>query len=288
MPELLLKSDDAGRELKRLLVADLADAVAALGDAARPQEARVHAARRKLKRARSLLRVLKPHLGGDYARRRADLRAAAGELSGTRDLDVMAATAANLVDHAPGKLRPVIGDIAVRVAREAEAAHATATPVEAVMARLRTAQAEAEALAEPDDGKTLFRTELARAYKAARKAMAVAGSGRGEQPFHDWRKRVKHHYHLSRMVKGAGKATAKKVVADLDALGELLGVEHDHAVLAARLLDDPLLAGDGRTADRLHEVIDARRAKLQKKAFRLGAKLYADKLKAFRDAIHAD
>lgn len=285
MPGVLVNSDDVGRDLTRLLVADLADAGAALGDEARPLDARVHAARRKLKHARSVLRILKPHLAGDYERRRCDLRDAARDLSGTRDLDVMSATAAGLAGHAPRKLEPVITEIANRLAREAEAAHATATPVGAVIGRLGAARAEAEALAAPGDGAALFCTELARAYKAARTAMAAARAGRGEQPFHNWRKRVKHHFHLSRMAKGAGKATAKKAVADLDALGELLGLENDLAVLAARLLDDPLLAGDGGSADRIHEVIDARRAKLQKKAFRLGAKLYSDTPKAFRHGI---
>lgn len=288
MPGVLVKSDDVGGDLKRLLVADLADAIAALCDDRLARDARVHTARRKLKHARSVLRILKPHLGGDYEWRRVELRDAAAALSGTRDLDVMAATATGLSEHAPGKLKPIIGDIALGVAREAEAAHATETPVDRVVERLRSAQAEAEAIGDPEDGAALFRAELERAYKAARKAMAAAREGEGEHPFHEWRKRVKHHFHLSRMAKGAGKATTKKVVADLDALGELLGLEHDHAVLATRLLDDPLLAGDGRSADRIHEVIDTRRAKLQKKAFRLGAKLYADKPKAFRDRIRLD
>ena len=193
-----------------------------------------------------------------------------------------------MADHAPGKLRPISAELATRLAREAEAAHATDTPVEAVVERLGAARAEAEALAEPDDGAALFEAELVHAYRAARRAMAAAREGSDEQLFHDWRKRVKHHYHLSRMAKGAGPSTAKTVVSDLDALGDLLGLEHDHAVLAARLLDDPLLAGNGRAADRIHEVIDTRRGKLQKKAFRLGRTLYAEGPKAFRAGFDLD
>lgn len=285
MPGKLVKADDVGRALKRLLVADLADVGEALADPARSRAEGIHTARRKLKHARSVLRILRPRLGEDYERRRRALRDAAAALSETRDLDVMTATAAGLAGHAPDRLVPVIAGIADRLGHEAEAAHASETSVETVIAHLRQARSEAEALAEPHDGAGLFKAEFVRAYNAARTAMEEARDGRDEHRFHAWRKRVKHQFHLSRMAKGAGAAATKKTVADLDALGEILGLENDHAVLAARLLDDPLLAGDGRTADHIHEVIDARRARLQKKAFKLGKRLYADRPKTLRSGI---
>ena len=285
MPGRLVKADDVGRELKRLLAADLADAGAGLADVGRPREARIHTARRRLKRARSLLRVFGPYLGADHARRRAALRETAAELSRTRDLDVMAATAAALADHAPAKLRPAIAEIATRLADEAAAAHETGTPVAAVIERLRAAERETEALAAPDDGIALFETEFGRAYQAARKAMAAARTDRTEQCFHAWRKRVKHHFHLARMARGAGTSVTGRVVGELDELGDLLGAEHDHAVLAARLLDNPMLAGDGRAADRILGLIDTRRDKLQAKALKRGRRLYANRPKTARAGL---
>jgi len=285
MPGRLCVSDDWGRELKRLLVAELSGARSALDDPDLTPDARVHAARRTLKRARSLLRLLKPHLAGDYERHRDRLKQAASGLSGTRDLDVMAATADGLKTGAGDRLKPSLAEIAATLARQAGAAHGSDMPVDAAIAELDTALAEAGALEAPPNGKALFEAELIRAYKAARRAMTDAERERSEDRFHDWRKRVKHQWHLSRYAQGACAATRKKTVTRLDELGELLGLEHDHAVLAGRLIDDPLLAGDGRSADRVLELIDERRARLQKKAFRIGVRLYAEPPKAFRKRI---
>lgn len=288
MPGKLARSDDWGRDLKELLVTEFEVARGALDDPDLTPERRIHAARRTLKRVRSLLRVLRLHLSADYERCRDRLKDAAASLAGTRDLDVMAATAESLKARAPNRLKLAMTEIATRLRREAEAAHVAETPTGRAAALLDAALDEARELGDPEDGRALFEDELVRAYKAARRAMAEARANVAEDHLHEWRKRVKHQWHLSRFAEGGSEATGKKTVKRLDTLGELLGIEHDHAVLAARLIDDPLMAGDGPTADRVHEVIDARRAKLQKKAFKLGAKLYAEPPKAFRRRARLD
>ncbi|MEW5420835.1 CHAD domain-containing protein [Amorphus sp. 3PC139-8] len=262
-------------DAKRVLAADLAAARKALEDEELEREACVHVARRRLKHARSMLRILRPVLGDDYDRRRIVLRDAAAALSGTRDLDVMAVTCAKLAEHAPERVQPALSALRAALLAEAERAHAEETPIAAVVDRLRAAEAETQALPDPDDPAGLFAHELAHAYKAARKAMDAARAHHGEHPFHEWRKRVKHHWHLSQMAESECDLVRKKGVKRLDKLGETLGLENDHAVLQAKLLDDPLLAGEGASADRIHDLIDVRRAKLQDKALRLGDKIYA-------------
>lgn len=266
-----------GRSLdaKAALKADLAAARAALENVRLQREERVHAARRKLKHARSMLRILRPLLGDDYDRRRIALRDAAAELSGARDLDVMAATCAKLTERAPERLHPALAQVRSALLAEADQAHAHETPIADVAETLRLAEADTAAIPDLDAPAALYGEELARAYKAARKAMDAARLREGDHPFHDWRKRVKHQWHLSQMAKGQSELVSKKGVKRLDRLGETLGLENDHAVLAAKLLDDPLLAGDGAIADRIHDVIDARRAKLQAKALKLGDRIYA-------------
>lgn len=280
------KSKAEKLDVKALLLAEIGRARAALENAELDRESRIHAARRALKRARSMLRILRPVLGEeDYDRRRIALRDAAADLSGTRDLDVMAGTAAKLRSEAPDKLHPAVDELATRLAEEAERAHTHETPIETVAEKLRAAEADTDALPEPKKGTKLFLQELARAYKAAHKAMETAAAGVGEHRFHEWRKRVKHNWHLAKLVKSDGDLISKKTVKRLDELGEFLGQENDHAVLSAKLLDDPLLAGDGPSADRVHDIIDARRAELQKTAFKLGQKLYGETPKAFRARI---
>lgn len=273
-------------DARALLAVQISKARQALEDPDLDREERIHAARRLLKRARSMLRILRPILtDADYDRRRAVLRDAAADLSGTRDLDVMSAAAARLKVHAPNKLHAALDELAARLARDAARAHADETPADAVARRLAAAEADTDTIPNPSEPRRLFEDELVRAYKSARKAMDKARLGVGEHPFHEWRKRVKHHWHLMRLIKGTCAAASKKTVRQLDDLGEILGLENDHAVLSAKLLDDPLLAGDGPSADRIHDVIDARRADLQTKALKRGEKIYGEQAAGFRSRI---
>lgn len=236
-----------------------------------------------------MLRILRPGLfAADYERHRDALRNAASDLSGTRDLDVIAGLAAHLKTHAPEKVHAALDELSARLARKAERAHTLDTPIAEVARRLALAEADARAIETPADSGRLFEEEFFRAYRSSRKAMDRARLGAGEHPFHEWRKRVKHHWHLARLIKGACATASKKTVRQLDELGEILGLENDHAVLSATLLDDPLLAGDGPSADRVHDVIDARRSALQRKALKRGEKLYGEPVRIVRARIDPD
>jgi hypothetical protein len=60
-----------------------------------------------------------------------------------------------------------------------------------------------------------------------------------------------------------------------DEIGELLGADHDLAVLRQRVEDEGVLAPE--TEEALLRRIDARRADHQREAIELGRRLYAEK-----------
>src|SRR5690606_38620697 len=85
-----------GGALIRLLADDVAKAREGLAGEG-PADIRIHRARQRLKRARSLLRVLRPALGRPAERLKDGLAGSARMLSGARDADAAAASARNLL-----------------------------------------------------------------------------------------------------------------------------------------------------------------------------------------------
>jgi hypothetical protein len=71
------------------------------------------------------------------------------------------------------------------------------------------------------------------------------------------------------------------VVEATDALGDLLGEDHDLAVLAETVGALEAEIGDPGAAEAVHALVAARRAELRERVWPLGRRVYADKPKAF-------
>jgi CHAD domain-containing protein len=261
----------------------------ATGDAlermARPQlgDEDVHAARKAIKKARSALRLLRPVLDDDdYRRQNAALRDAGQCLSPLRDARILLDTVHALADAEPA-LAPHSAEIA-RLGRSVEASLSTA--------RARLAPPEArqrctgliEAVRGPLGRQTLAEANaeatqvgLAKIYRKARKAFAQARAVNTAENLHEWRKQTKHLRAAADALRplarhGLGEKTAEDI-------SDWLGDDHDLAVLRDLVRD-----GEQVTADAARVLlgrIEARRAKLQRKAFAAGEKLFAKKPKRF-------
>ncbi len=275
MPHSVGKSEDVGDGLWRLLVEDIHGARHDLSRNG-PAEERVHRARQRLKRARSVLGVLKPALGAHAPDLKRMLAEIAKELSSARDADVAAATARNLRAAAGDSagLDPVVAELDLK----AEEAHRRSPPPAEVIAQL-TATEEAIRRATADvDGPALVGRALVRAYTDGRKAMRSARSSLATPDLHGWRKKVKHLWHIIRIARKRLPRKVRTMADRLDHLGEVLGLDHDHAVLAERLALSPHA---GHSLMRQLSMIAAERRELEKEAFARGKRLYSKKPKGF-------
>jgi CHAD domain-containing protein len=265
-----------GEALWRLLGEDVDKARRELAGSA-PRAERIHRARQRLKRARSELKVLKPVLGSAAGELKAMLAAAAKMLGGARDADVAAATAR--------ELRAVAADgdagldrVVAALETKAEEAHRHDTPMAAVIERLAAVEARLSDAVTGIDGDKLLARALARSYRDGRKAMRRARTSLATPDLHAWRKEVKDLWHLIRLARQRLPAKVAGTAKGLERLGDLLGRDHDHAVLAEKLA----LAPDANHAlMRQLGMIAAERRALEKEAFALGEDLYDGKPKAF-------
>ena len=126
-------------------------------------------------------------------------------------------------------------------------------------------------------------TGLERAYKNARKAGERAHEERTNDRLHEWRKQTKYLDNQLDMLKSFGPRLFARSRKRAHKLADRLGDDHDLAVLQAQI--DKFTRGnpgqpDGAAAllSQLHE----RRQKLQRRAFRVGRRLYLGKPKRYQ------
>jgi CHAD domain-containing protein len=117
--------------------------------------------------------------------------------------------------------------------------------------------------------------------------MARANRDGGSEALHDWRKAVKRHrYHLQ-FLHGAPPDESITDLARLEELGELLGEDHDLAVLEATVANDARSLPGGAARDRLSAAITQRRRALKAKAGPLGERLFGMRPRTFRGRLQS-
>ncbi|MEX0853201.1 MAG: hypothetical protein WD036_07965, partial [Bauldia sp.] len=96
-------------------------------------------------------------------------------------------------------------------------------------------------------------------------------------------KEVKDFWHLVCLAQRRLPGKSRRLARRLDRLSELLGRDHDHAVLAEKLALS--IRGDGLLMRQLCLVAERRRA-LEAEAFDLGARVYWRRPRAFGRRVH--
>ncbi|HEX6986469.1 MAG TPA: CHAD domain-containing protein, partial [Planctomycetaceae bacterium] len=123
------------------------------------------------------------------------------------------------------------------------------------------------------------RDGLAETYRRARRAMRHARKTGDDADRHEWRKQAKYHWYHVRLLRNVWKPEMDARRGELDRLSDLLGDDHDLAVLRETAAGLPgLRAGD---LGPLLSLVDRRRSALQAAAYPLGERLFAEKPSAF-------
>jgi CHAD domain-containing protein len=289
----LAPQEELARGLRRIALGQLELALEALQGESGLEPARaVHETRKALKRLRALMRLLREEMGEQgYARENALLREAGRRLAGARDAEVMVSTLESLLRERPKLARRTgVRGLRAQLQRERERAAASsfedATVRAQVAGELRALQLRVALWKLPErEGIELARPGLERIYGQGKRRFGTARKDGSAATMHEWRKRVKDLRYAAEMLERAGgrwrrerlqqrqrhiRQTAKRA----DELGELLGEEHDLAVLAERARASAALAGRAKARRALLKEIARRRKRLRKRTLKLGERLY--------------
>jgi CHAD domain-containing protein len=248
----------------------------------------VHAARKALKKERSLLRLGRSAIKPSARRRQnARVRDAARRLSGARDADVMISALAQVSDRYVGQIPATTID-AVRERLESQR-DMTRHSLEAsgvigeVLDEVRLAYTKAEAIQLRRGGWSVVGAGLQRSYGRGRRAMERAQKSPTVENLHDWRKRAKDLWYHLRLLRPSAPRTLSGHIDEAHALSDVLGDLHDLDLLRVTLRElAPQMATD---LGPLVALVDHRRAALCEQAAFVGARLYAETPKVFAARI---
>lgn len=276
----LARDEPAARGLLRLLAFEVDAAVDDL-KAIGPQTAPplVHRIRKRLKKSRTIVRVLRPALGVHAEPLGARLRDATRALAGSRDATVLATTAVRLARRMDEpEHRALLEAIASAAQERAHTHHHTPADLGTAMKDIVEARQILAKLRVPREADEPVVDRAALVYRRARRGWHAAEQHTDVDTLHDWRKRVKDRLHVARLFEDRWPERRDARTAKLDRLGEVLGDDHDLALVAEAL------PTEGAAAESLRAAIDARRARLADKAFAMAQDLFAERPKRVRVA----
>jgi CHAD domain-containing protein len=221
----------------------------------------VHAARKACKRARAALRLMRPSLGSPFYRQQnRRIRDAAKPLTTVRDAFVLTQSR-DALQTCPALRRVLMTHYrAQRKTFEAEGRQISLAKLQTSLEQIKVPRSSSSEIASTIAG-------MRKVYKSGRVAMADAKS-RTDETLHEWRKQTKYLLSAFDLLQAVYAVVFKKRRRSANKLAEILGEDHDLAVLATmlykhRIRDLPL-----------EKEIQKRRRRLQRQARTVGPKLY--------------
>ncbi|HEX8984997.1 MAG TPA: CHAD domain-containing protein [Bryobacteraceae bacterium] len=243
-----------------------------------PLDEAIHEARKSLKKARAVLRLLRPELESTYRAENGKLRGIARRLSNFRDAGVMVETLDSLVEDCRQELGANIF-AAVRRAlarrkRETERQAGLAALLTKLGASLRAAARRAQAWPVQADGFAALAPGFEKTFRQGRKALAETRRRPRPENYHAWRKRVKDHWYHVRLLGSDAGAWMESYEQDLKKLETSLGEGQNLTLLRGLILAEPGSYGTPANVALLAALIARRRKTLRDKALALGGRIY--------------
>ena len=286
--EYRLKQGESVPEgVRRMAGTQLDKALAHLGCEDGERDKHIHEARKATKRLRALVRLVRRGLGDEvYALENQCYRNAGQRLSELRDATVLVETLDRLVESL-GKDVPKSRFARVRtwlVERRDRAygqAESSDRAVQEVIADFAQARERLEHWNLQYRGWGGIRVGVQRIYARGRRDFAAAYVLPSDEAFHDWRKQVKYLWYHTQILENIWPPVMQALVRELDQLGELLGQDHDLAVLRTTVLAEFPRAGATATLRALEGRIGEVRARKQAEARLQAERIYLERPRDF-------
>ena len=242
----------------------------------------VHNARKALKRLRALLRSLRVAFPKKLFRaENRHIAATCRRISPLRDVHVQLRTLGKLKaaaspagDHIRRQLLRQQSSFIRRIPALRKTVRALLDVSRQSLASWPLRKATAEDLA----------SGLKRIYKQGREAFKAARKSPTPGHLHAWRKKTKSLGYGLEMIKNLGSGELSKMIRSSDILTEALGDDQD-LFMVLRALDKEHRSNPASDFDRLANRISLKRAKRQKRAFKLGEKVYGEKSGGFEKRL---
>ncbi len=241
-----------------------------------PNSENIHEARTRIKRLRALLRLIRGSIDKDsFKQIDRWARDTARQLSTLRDSHVMLETLEQLRDRdQPTKSMMALRD---HLAHQKTQAHSEtfqgSDTVQVCLELLGKSRVAIDDWDLPSDFSAVAKG-LRETYRRGRRTFHLCRKEPSTANLHDWRKRVKYLLYQLEILDPLWPRILRAMACELAEVGDTLGMDHDLAILAGKAVE----------LEECGEIIQAaeiQRAKLQKAAFRIGGRIYAEPPRAF-------
>ena len=237
----------------------------------------VHESRKAIKRLRALLRFVKPEIGGKaFAARNAGLRDIAAALSSARDQSILDETIAKLearfgdqgvVNLTPLRRRLVELRASIREPLDA-------SRVQSIQDMISREGRGLDTLEFKRGGFEILAEGLEQSYAKGRTAFAKACKKPSDDRVHDLRKGVQWHWRQMALISRAWSPYFEVRVAAARELSQILGDDHDLAVLVHFAKSEAAAVGSASGA--IVKMARARQQELRDEAQPLATRLFAE------------
>jgi len=276
----LRKENSVQKSIRKIAGEQIDKAIAEINDESLDRHEVVHQVRKRCKKLRGLIRLVRPNFDR-YSEENAAFRDIARELSYVRDAQSMLECFDDLLGHfvdqidpdAFTRIREILHDRRDEVAADEEG---LVSQLQVTLEKLHEARARVETWKISDRGFSSLAGGLQKTYGRACDAIEEAYADPTAENFHEWRKRVKYHWYHARLLRRIWEPMLKAQRKAADELSDLLGDEHDLAVLRETLLNDPERFGSEEDVQALIGLIDQRRQEFQDRAKPLGRRLFSE------------
>jgi CHAD domain-containing protein len=242
----------------------------------------VHETRKSLKRLRATVRLARDELGDEaYRRDNVAFRDAGRRLGGARDNQVLLETLDALTDRYPDEAPP---ERLARFKRTLAGQHGAAqrrlhegAAIAEVLGELRRARARVGNWQLEREGLDALAPGFKRIYRRGRRAYRTARQEPSTKNLHELRKRAKYLWYAAQIVRAAAPKKMKRIARRAHELSNLIGEDHDLALLAQRANERRDRFANETAAAELAVLVERRRAELQHEAMVLGRRVFRKK-----------
>ena len=234
-----------------------------------------------------MLRLVRPAIGNaPYRAENICFRDVARPLTEVRDAKILVETLDGLIEHFKEHVKDRSFDdvrkalqanlraVRKRVLEEQDAFAVTSEV-------LRRARARVKDWADVPNRWASLGRGLEDVYRRARDAFENAAADPTVEKLHEWRKQAKYLRYQLEILRPLWPERMEELAGEADRMGELLGDDHDQAVLRQTLTGDETGTGDEGDREALLALIDRRRSELQQEARVLGGRFFVDRPREF-------
>lgn len=255
--------------MRRIVNEQLDVAIAGLSSSTDSAES-VHTARKSLKRIRTILRLIRPALGPELFDQQNQLFRDVGRLlSPLRDAHVQRDTLQQF--NLPGST--IVLTLNQRLMGEEDELMSNLQTRKRAHRILVKTRREIDKWPLQKLNEVAVRKGLQRVYKNTQTAFRAAKKKASPENLHEWRKRTKDYLYVLELMTEFRSRKLAKARRRGKKLNEQLGMDHDFFFVFENLRQRPL----SRPRSELHhiaQVVSDKRSRLEKRAFRIGKKLF--------------